>query len=271
MTTTTMATASAMVLNTSSIEALIVLGRVVDELDRHALRAALALIAGSSATTAAGGVERVGRRRREDADEGAGLAVEGDDCCRAPRRRARRAPRRAAARPSSPVAAQRQRAERLRRLQRRLHGDVVGDELVLGLAGRREEVRGVDRGQHVGGGDAARGELDRVDPDPHRVVGGADDLRPRRRPRSSTCAAGSPARGIRSAAPASCSGSAPTRYISAKSMPVPLTITGSSASSGSWPRTCCTLDSTSVSATSGSEPSSMLHADDARPTASTAR
>ena len=48
------------------------------------------------------------------------------------------------------------------------------------------------------------------------------------------------------------------RYISAKSKPVPLTITGSSASSGSWPRTCCTLESTSVSATSGSEPSSML-------------
>ena len=48
------------------------------------------------------------------------------------------------------------------------------------------------------------------------------------------------------------------RYMSAKSMPVPLTITGSSASSGSWPRTCWTLESTSVKATSGSEPSSML-------------
>ena len=47
------------------------------------------------------------------------------------------------------------------------------------------------------------------------------------------------------------------RYISANCMPVPLTITGSSASSGSWPRTPCTLDSTSVSATSGLEPSFM--------------
>ena len=48
------------------------------------------------------------------------------------------------------------------------------------------------------------------------------------------------------------------RYISAKSKPVPLTITGSSAPSGSSPRTCWTFESTSVSATSGSEPSSML-------------
>ena len=47
------------------------------------------------------------------------------------------------------------------------------------------------------------------------------------------------------------------RYIIANCWPVPLTITGSSASSGSWPRTDCTFDSTSVSATSGSEPSSM--------------
>ena len=47
------------------------------------------------------------------------------------------------------------------------------------------------------------------------------------------------------------------RYISANCMPVPLTITGSSASSGSLPRTPCTFDSTSVSATSGSEPSFM--------------
>ena len=45
------------------------------------------------------------------------------------------------------------------------------------------------------------------------------------------------------------------RYISANCWPVPLTITGSSASSGSTPRTCCTLDSTSVSATSGLAPS----------------
>ena len=48
------------------------------------------------------------------------------------------------------------------------------------------------------------------------------------------------------------------RYISAKSNPVPLTMTGSSASSGSSPRTCCTLASTSVSATSGLAPSSMF-------------
>ncbi len=45
------------------------------------------------------------------------------------------------------------------------------------------------------------------------------------------------------------------RYISANCWPVPLTMTGSSASDGSWPRTLCTLESTSVSATSGSAPS----------------
>ena len=47
-------------------------------------------------------------------------------------------------------------------------------------------------------------------------------------------------------------------YISAKSWPVPFTTTGSSASSGSWPRTCCTLASTSTSAWSGSALSSMF-------------
>ena len=45
------------------------------------------------------------------------------------------------------------------------------------------------------------------------------------------------------------------RYISAKVRPVPLTITGSLASLGNWPRTPCTFDITSVSATSGLEPS----------------
>ncbi len=45
------------------------------------------------------------------------------------------------------------------------------------------------------------------------------------------------------------------RYMSANCWPVPLTIEGSSAPSGSWPRTCWTLASTSVSATSGFEPS----------------
>ncbi len=45
------------------------------------------------------------------------------------------------------------------------------------------------------------------------------------------------------------------RYIIAKSWPVPFTMTGSFASSGSVPRTPCTLDRTSVSATSGFDPS----------------
>jgi hypothetical protein len=48
------------------------------------------------------------------------------------------------------------------------------------------------------------------------------------------------------------------RYIVAKVMPVPLTMLGSSASEGSWLRTCWTFDITSVSALSGSEPSCML-------------
>jgi hypothetical protein len=48
------------------------------------------------------------------------------------------------------------------------------------------------------------------------------------------------------------------RYISAKFWPVPFCTTGSSASVGSWPRTCCTFDNTSMSAWSGSAPSSMF-------------
>ena len=50
---------------------------------------------------------------------------------------------------SSPVARTGERAERFRRLQRRRRLDGVGDELVLRLAGRGEEVRGADGGQHV--------------------------------------------------------------------------------------------------------------------------
>ncbi len=45
------------------------------------------------------------------------------------------------------------------------------------------------------------------------------------------------------------------RYMVANCMPVPLTMVGSLASAGSSLRTCCTLDMTSVSAMSGSEPS----------------
>ena len=45
------------------------------------------------------------------------------------------------------------------------------------------------------------------------------------------------------------------RYMIANCMPVPLTITGSSASEGSWPRTWLTLEMTSVRAESGSAPS----------------
>jgi hypothetical protein len=47
-------------------------------------------------------------------------------------------------------------------------------------------------------------------------------------------------------------------YISANSKPVPFTTTGSSASAGNCPRTCCTLASTSISAWSGSALSCML-------------
>ncbi len=47
------------------------------------------------------------------------------------------------------------------------------------------------------------------------------------------------------------------RYMIANCCPVPLTMTGSSASAGSEPRTCWTLDMTSVRATSGSAPSSI--------------
>ena len=48
------------------------------------------------------------------------------------------------------------------------------------------------------------------------------------------------------------------RYMVAKVMPVPLTMVGSSASAGRRERTCCTLDMTSVRATSGLAPSCML-------------
>ena len=48
------------------------------------------------------------------------------------------------------------------------------------------------------------------------------------------------------------------RYIMANCWPVPLTIVGSSASGGRSDRTCWTLDSTSVSAASGLEPSRMF-------------
>ena len=53
-------------------------------------------------------------------------------------------------------------------------------------------------------------------------------------------------------------------YIIANCWPVPLTITGSLEASGKVPRTPCTLDSTSVSAMSGLEPSLMLHRHGAR-------
>ena len=45
------------------------------------------------------------------------------------------------------------------------------------------------------------------------------------------------------------------RYMIANCWPVPLTMVGSFASEGSCPRTCWTFDITSVSATSGLEPS----------------
>ena len=72
MTNTTISTASAMVLNTSSIEALI---NLVESYMRVMVMPGgrLAWIDGSSATTAGGGVERIGRRRREHADERARL------------------------------------------------------------------------------------------------------------------------------------------------------------------------------------------------------
>ena len=105
----------------------------------------LALIAGSSFTTAAavssGFAAGVGKTPMKVP----GLAVEGDDRRRAPR--AASSILRHVAQPHDVVALarDRQRAEGLGRLQRRLHVDVVGDELVLGLARRGEEVRRPDR------------------------------------------------------------------------------------------------------------------------------
>ncbi len=46
--------------------------------------------------------------------------------------------------------------------------------------------------------------------------------------------------------------------MSANWNPVPLTMVGSSASAGSWLRTCWTFDITSVSAASGLEPRRMF-------------
>ena len=46
-------------------------------------------------------------------------------------------------------------------------------------------------------------------------------------------------------------------YMSAKEKPVPFWMTGSLASEGNWPRTCCTFAMTSVSDLSGSALSRM--------------
>ena len=74
MTTTTMATASAIVLNTSSIEALIC--SVVDNLDRHAEQQRLDQRHQFLDRLSSG--QRVGGRSRKHGKEGSGLAVERD-------------------------------------------------------------------------------------------------------------------------------------------------------------------------------------------------
>ncbi|MPL75498.1 hypothetical protein SDC9_21322 [bioreactor metagenome] len=162
------------------------LGRVIDELDLHPVGQRVVdrrqLVAHRLR-----GVERVRRGRRREPDEGALTAGEGDDLARVVRGELN--PRHVA-QPHHLVAggADRQRAEGLGRLQRRFQGDRLGDVDVLGLARRRQEVRGLDRRQHLGGGDVARSQLVGVDPDPHRVVRSADDAdlgdaRDRRHPR----------------------------------------------------------------------------------------
>ena len=167
------------------------LGRIVDELDLSCPAAVSAWIAGSSLRTAAADVERVGRRRREDADEGAGLAVEADDARRARRRRARSRATSRSRTTSSPFGAQRQRAEGLRRLQRRLHRR---------SSRRRTRSRSCRARRGSSRRVIAASTSVAVTPRAASCTGsiqtrmaklrGADDLRPRRRPRSSTCAAG---------------------------------------------------------------------------------
>ena len=71
----------------------------------------------------------------------------------------------------------RQGAEAHRIGERRLHLDAVGDEVVLGAARRRQEIRAVDGGDHVGGGDAVGGHQHRIEPDAHRIGLGAEELR----------------------------------------------------------------------------------------------
>ncbi len=139
-----------------------------------------------------------------------------------------------------------------------LHGDGVGDELVLGLAWCREEVRGADRSHAP----------PRLSPRAPPAAAGRSIPAWRSSPPPMISISATPGmvdmrgRTTRSRYSVSCSwvmfGFSAARYISAKSNPVPLTMMGSSASAGRRPRTCWTLDRTSVSATSGSAPSRMF-------------
>src|SRR5690606_5487409 len=95
-----------------------------------------------------GRVERIGRRRREDAYEGTGLAVELDDRVGALGGEFYLG-HLAQAHDLAVRRLQRQRTEALRRLQRRLHGDGIGDVFVLRLARRGQEVGRAERSQHL--------------------------------------------------------------------------------------------------------------------------
>ena len=152
------------------------LGRVVDELDRHALRQGRP---GSPAVFA-------DRRRRRSSGLAAGvgkmpmkmpsLAVEADARIGRSRRRARPGD---IAQTDDVVAvcAHRQCAESLRRLQRRSASRSNRRRIrSCVLPGADRKLRAADCGKHVGGGDVARRERDRIDPDAHREFARAEDL-----------------------------------------------------------------------------------------------
>ncbi len=153
------------------------LGGIVDHRHRHAF-GQIALEPGQFRAHRFGRIERVGGRRRHDADEDAFLAVEVDAHVR--RLRAKLDLGYVVqAHDLVVVGAQRQGAEGLRRLQcgLRFHGE--GDVFVLGLAGRGQEVGVADGLQHFCCGHSACGEPDGIDPNAHGEDLVAEHLRVR--------------------------------------------------------------------------------------------
>ena len=176
ITTTTMSAASPMVLNTSSIEARDEVRCVVDDLDRHALGQGRPGSASTAFVTSAATRQRVGGRRRGDADEGAVLAVEADlgvgalraefhirhvaqahdlIAVGADRQRRRRSPASAASSAS--------------RSRRRRNSFLV-------LPGAARKLVARIAANDIACGHAARGQACRIDPDPHGEVAAAEDL-----------------------------------------------------------------------------------------------